>query len=115
MSRPVLGPIQPPVHWAPMALTLGTKQQVNQTVHSPAISAKVNEWTIISSPSLFLHGMYRESFLSTTSMIGNKPIFWRHGPCLLPELVLLMWKEQVFEMLVSRLQLMELIGQDQCK
>jgi hypothetical protein len=67
------------------------------------------------SPSLFLHDMQRGSFLSDTSLIGNKPMFLRHGPCSLPGLMLLMWKEQVFEMLEYRLQMMQLIGQEQLK
>jgi hypothetical protein len=43
MSRPALGPTQPPVQWVPEALTLGVKRPEREVDHSPPYSAKVKE------------------------------------------------------------------------
>jgi hypothetical protein len=49
-SRPVLGPIQPPIQWVPGALSLGVKQQGCEADHSPPSSAKVkNAWSYTSA------------------------------------------------------------------
>jgi hypothetical protein len=42
-SRPALGPTQPPVQWAPGALSLGVKRPVREADHSPPSSAEVKE------------------------------------------------------------------------
>jgi hypothetical protein len=73
------------------------KQQVHWAGHSLAFTAKVeNEWASMSSPSLFLHGMQRGSLFIRHITDRQQTNVWRNGPCLLPGLMLLMWKEQVF-------------------
>jgi hypothetical protein len=58
VSRPALGPNQPPVQWVPGALTLGVKRPVREADHSPASSAEVKSaWMYNSIPSLRLHGV----------------------------------------------------------
>jgi hypothetical protein len=42
-SRLVLGPTQPPIQWAPEALSLGVKRPGREADHSPPSSAKVKE------------------------------------------------------------------------
>jgi len=44
MSRPVLGPTQPPVQWAPESFSGG------EADHSPPPSADVNAWSCTSTP-----------------------------------------------------------------
>jgi hypothetical protein len=41
MSRPALGPTQPPIQWVPGALSLGVKRAGREADHSPPSSAKV--------------------------------------------------------------------------
>jgi hypothetical protein len=42
-SRPALGPTQPPIQWAPGALSLGVKWPGREADHSPPSSAEVKE------------------------------------------------------------------------
>jgi hypothetical protein len=48
VSRPALGPTQPPVQWVPGVLSPGVKVQLGRDAdHSPPSSAKVeNEWEL---------------------------------------------------------------------
>jgi hypothetical protein len=39
--KPALGPIQPPIHWVPGALSPGVKRQGREADHSPPFSAEV--------------------------------------------------------------------------
>jgi hypothetical protein len=56
MSRPVLGPTQPPIQWVPGALSLGAKRQGREADHSPEFSAEVkNVWSYTSTPRIRLH------------------------------------------------------------
>jgi hypothetical protein len=51
IPRTALGPIQPPIQWAPGALSLGVKQLEYEADHSPPSSAEVkNEWSYTSTP-----------------------------------------------------------------
>jgi hypothetical protein len=55
-SRPALGLTQPPIQWAPGALSLGVKRQGREDDHSPPSSAKVkNAWKYTST--IRLHGV----------------------------------------------------------
>jgi hypothetical protein len=46
VSRPALGPTQPPIQWVPGALSLGVKRPEREADHSPPSSAEVkNEWS----------------------------------------------------------------------
>jgi hypothetical protein len=53
MSRPGLGPTQPPVQWLP-----GEKRPGSEADHSPPSSAEVkNAWTNTYTPPILLHGV----------------------------------------------------------
>jgi hypothetical protein len=58
MSRPALGPTQPPIQWVPGALSLGVKQLGCEVDHTPLSSAEVKEWIelYLHSP-ICVHGM----------------------------------------------------------
>jgi hypothetical protein len=43
MSRPVLGPTQPPIQWVLGAISLGVKRPRREADHSPPFSAEVKE------------------------------------------------------------------------
>jgi hypothetical protein len=43
VSRPVLGPTQPPIQWVPGALSLGVKRPGREAGHSPPSNAEVKE------------------------------------------------------------------------
>jgi hypothetical protein len=50
-SKPALGPTQPPVKWAPGALSLEVKRPGREADHSPSSSVKVkNAWLYTSTP-----------------------------------------------------------------
>ena len=58
MSRPVLGPAQPPTQWVPGALSPG-----HEADHSHPSTAKVvNEWRYTCTPRVFLHGVNGNNF-----------------------------------------------------
>jgi len=58
VSRPVLGPTQPPIHWVQGTLMLGLKQRGWEADHSPPSSADIkNAWSYTSTPPICLHGM----------------------------------------------------------
>jgi len=50
MSRPALGPIRPPIHWAPGALSLG----VRLITHHKLVPSLKNAWSYISAPPLHI-------------------------------------------------------------
>jgi hypothetical protein len=51
LSRPALGPAQPPIQWVPGALSLGVKQLGRDADHSPPTSAKIKKtWIYTSTP-----------------------------------------------------------------
>jgi hypothetical protein len=55
-SRPVLGPIQPPIQWVQGFLSLGVKRRGREADHSPPSSAEVkNPWSYSSTPPIRLH------------------------------------------------------------
>jgi hypothetical protein len=48
---PVLGPVQPPIHWVQGALSLGVKRPGREAHHSPPVSVEVkNTWIYTSMP-----------------------------------------------------------------
>jgi hypothetical protein len=58
MSRTALGPTQPPIQWAPGALSLGVRRPGREGGHSPLSSAEVkNAWSYTSTPAIRLHGI----------------------------------------------------------
>jgi hypothetical protein len=51
VSRPDLGPTQPPIQWVPGILSTGVKLQGSEADHSPAASAEVKKiWIYTSTP-----------------------------------------------------------------
>jgi hypothetical protein len=56
VSRPALGPNQPPIQWIPGgAVFLGIKQPGREADHSPPSIADVNAWSYISTfPHVFM-------------------------------------------------------------
>jgi hypothetical protein len=50
-SRPVLGPLQPPMQWVTGALPMVVKRSGSEADHSPPSSAEVkNTWSYTSTP-----------------------------------------------------------------
>jgi hypothetical protein len=43
MSRPAMGPTEPPIHGVPEAVSLGVKRPGRESDHSPPSSAEVQE------------------------------------------------------------------------
>jgi hypothetical protein len=43
VSRPALGPTQPPIHWVPGALSLGVKRPGREADHSPPSRSEVGQ------------------------------------------------------------------------
>jgi hypothetical protein len=57
-SRPVLGPIQPPIQWVPWALSQEVKRPGREADRSPPSSTEVkNAMSYTSTPSVRLHGV----------------------------------------------------------
>jgi hypothetical protein len=54
LSRPALGPTQPPIQWVPGALSLGVKQLGREADHSPPSRAEIKECV-----ELYLHSPIR--------------------------------------------------------
>jgi hypothetical protein len=51
LSRPTLGPTQPPTQWVPGLLSSGVKRKGRETDHSPQTNAEVKKmWIYISTP-----------------------------------------------------------------
>jgi hypothetical protein len=51
LSRPALGPTQPPIQWVPGVLYLGVRRPGREADHSPPTSAEVeNAWRYIPIP-----------------------------------------------------------------
>jgi hypothetical protein len=83
MSKPALGPTQPPLQWAPRALSLVVKQPGHESDHSPPSSSEVKECVVlyIHSPNMPLwHGAQLKKSTGT-----NLP---------LPYLIDLLWYER---------------------
>jgi hypothetical protein len=59
ISRPVLGPIQPPIQWVPGALSLGKKRPGCEADGSPQSSAEVKECVelYLHSPNISWRGV----------------------------------------------------------
>jgi hypothetical protein len=54
VSRPALGPTQPPIQWVPGALSLGVKRPEREADHSSPTSAEVSAWSYTSTPQYAL-------------------------------------------------------------
>jgi hypothetical protein len=58
VSRPILGPTQPPIQWVPGALSRGIKRTGPEADHSPPSRAEVkNAWSYTSTLPIRLHGV----------------------------------------------------------
>jgi len=58
VSRPDLGPTQPPIQWVPGALSLRIKRQEREDDHSPQSSTEIkNAWSYSSTPPIRLHSL----------------------------------------------------------
>jgi hypothetical protein len=58
VSRPALGPTQPPIQWVPGAISPAEKQPGREADHSPPSSAEdKNTWSYTSPPIIFLLGV----------------------------------------------------------
>jgi hypothetical protein len=68
MSRPAVGSTQPPIQWAWGALSAEVKRPWREADHWPFNAEVKNEWIHNITPSVRLHGMYREIF---TDVISN--------------------------------------------
>jgi hypothetical protein len=56
-SRSALEPTQPPIQWAPRAISLGVKRPEREAGHSPTSSFEAkNMWSYTSTPTIQLHG-----------------------------------------------------------
>jgi hypothetical protein len=53
LSRPALGPTQPPIQWVAGAVSPGVKWQGHKADHSPPASAKVKKMWIYTSTPLY--------------------------------------------------------------
>jgi hypothetical protein len=56
LSRPALGPTQPPTQWVPGSISPGVKRQRREANHSPPISAEIKKTLVCTSttPCVFL-------------------------------------------------------------
>jgi hypothetical protein len=58
VSRPAMGPTQPPIQWVLVALSLGVKCPTYEADYSPPTGAEVKSaWSYTSTPSIRLHGV----------------------------------------------------------
>jgi hypothetical protein len=72
VSRPSLGPIQPPSPWVPRALSPGVKRLAHESDHSTLSTAEVKNGEIYLHSPISLHGAvlnykikYRDNFTFT--------------------------------------------------
>jgi hypothetical protein len=77
MSRPSLGPTQPPIQGVPGALSLGVKQPDHDADHSPQSSAEVKNVELYLHSSIRFHGMA----LSSTGTTLPLPTIKVHEFC----------------------------------
>jgi hypothetical protein len=58
VSRPALGPTQPPIQLVPGTLSVGVNRPGREADHSPTSIVEVkNAWTYTSTPPTVLHGL----------------------------------------------------------
>jgi len=58
MSRPALGPTQPPIQWVLGVLSQGVNRSGREADHSPKPSVEVkNAWSYTSTLPVHLHGV----------------------------------------------------------
>jgi hypothetical protein len=73
VSRPALGPTQPPIQWVPVALSPGVKRLGREADHSPPASAGVKKMYIyISIPPIRHHGVVLNLLSTGTTLLQ----FW---------------------------------------
>jgi len=69
VSRPALGPTEPPAQWVPGALAPAIEWPEREVDHTLPSSAKFgNEQNYISTPTICLHGEHRTTAASYTEM-----------------------------------------------
>jgi hypothetical protein len=88
-SRTALGPTQPPIQWAPGALSLGVKRPGREADHSPPSSAEVkNAWSYTSIPHYVFMSWclvkHRDNFTFTLSLEHSVFFRWVEGPSFAP-------------------------------
>jgi hypothetical protein len=67
ISRPALGPTQPPIQWVTWALSAGIKWPMREADHSPPPSAEVkNEWSCCPSPNWWLNCSHHFGYYTLT-------------------------------------------------
>jgi hypothetical protein len=75
VSRPALGPTQPPIQWVRETLSLGLKRPGRETDHLSPSSADVKSvWSYTSTPPIRLHGVV----LSLKEAQGQLYLFLYH-------------------------------------
>jgi hypothetical protein len=79
VSRPALGPTQPPISWLQGTISLGVKRPVSAADHSPPSSAEVkNAWSYTSIPQyvivVWCLVKHRDNFTFTLQVIGTSHI-----------------------------------------
>jgi hypothetical protein len=89
VSRPALGPTQPPIQWVPGVLSLGVKRPaVKLTTHLHIVSRSKNEWSYTSTPQYVFMAWYlvkhRDNITFTCVQVPSGPGL--HVP-LLPYLI----------------------------
>jgi hypothetical protein len=69
LSRPILGPTEPPMQLVPWALSPGVKRQRREADHSPLTSVEVKKtWIYTATPPIRLHGVVL-SYLSVRTAL----------------------------------------------
>ena len=69
-SKSALGPTQPPAQWVPRYLSMGVKQQGHEADQSlPSWAKAEDEWSYTSFPPICLHGMHRDNFTFTLTLM----------------------------------------------
>jgi hypothetical protein len=58
VSRPALGPTQPPIQWIPAALSLEVKRREREADHSHLVPKSKNKWSYTSIPQYVLMAWY---------------------------------------------------------
>jgi hypothetical protein len=72
MSRPALGPIQPPIPWVPGVLSLGVKRPGREADHSPPSSAEVkNASSYTSAPQYAFMAWWSVKKISTVTTLPS--------------------------------------------
>jgi hypothetical protein len=74
MSRPALGPTQPPIRWVPGDLSPGVKRPGREADHSPPSSAEVK-----GCVELYLHSLNMSSWRGASLSTGHFTLPYLYG------------------------------------